>query len=724
MKKNYLLIRGIAIILFSFLIFTNLSAQLYINEFMASNDVSFPGPQGDYPDWIEIYNAGTEAVMLGGYYMSDVLDDPAAMFQVSDMYPDSVTVPAGGFIVFYANKGEESSVMNLNFKLSGSGESIGLWNPESVVLDELTYTEQTTDVSYGRYPDGTDVWGFMEEITPGSANSNPAPAAIELYINEFMASNDVSFPGPQGDYPDWIEIYNAGTEAVMLGGYYMSDILDDPAAMFQVSDMYPDSVTVPAGGFIVFYANKGEESSVMNLNFKLSGSGESIGLWNPESVVLDELTYTEQTTDVSYGRYPDGTDVWGFMEEITPGSANSNPAPAAIELYINEFMASNDVSFPGPQGDYPDWIEIYNAGTEAVNLAGYYMYDTLDVTEALPIPSTYPDSVTVQPDGFILFYANKGQESSVLNLNFKLSGGGEQIGLWNPDQELIEGFTYEEQITDTSFGRYMDGTENWYFMSDITPGASNTNPNIGPTDVELYINEFMASNDYAFPGPQGDYPDWVEVYNAGTEPVMLGGYYMADVLDDPAAMFQISDMYPDSVTVPAGGFLVFYANGDPDYSVMNLDFKLSGGGEQIGFWAPDQAVIDTLSYTAQIADTSYGRYVDGTNNWFMMPEFTPGAANINSMSIIEIEDIVSIAQNFPNPFSTKTNIKFTLEQSDKIVVSIFDIRGVLVSVIADDNYSVGTHNIVWDASNLQPGYYFYTFQTSKGIVTNKASVIR
>ncbi len=546
----------------------------------------------------------------------------------------------------------------------------------------------------------------------------------QLYINEFMASNDVSFPGPQGDYPDWIEIYNAGNEAVMLGGYYMSDILDDPAALFQISDMYPDSVTVPAGGFIVFYANKGEESSVMNLNFKLSGGGEAIGLWNSESVVVDELTYTEQTTDISYGRYPDGTDTWGFMEEITPGTANSNPAPAAVELYINEFMASNDFSFPGPQGDFPDWIEIYNAGTEAVNLAGYYMYDTLDVTEALPIPSTYPDSVTVQPGGHILFYANKGEESSVLNLNFKLSGGGEQIGLWNPDQELIEGFTYEEQITDTSYGRYMDGTDNWYFMSDITPGATNTNPNIGPTDIELFINEFMASNDYAFPGPQGDYPDWIEIYNAGNEPVMLGGYYMADDLADPEAMFQISDTYPDSVTVGAGEFIIFYANKGEESSVLNLNFKLSGGGESIGFWDPEQAFIDSLTYGEQIADTSYGRFADGTNNWFMMPEFTPGAANINSLSVVEIADVVSISQNFPNPFSTKTNIQFTLENSDNIAVKIYDIRGAMVSVIADDNYSVGTHTIVWDASSLQPGYYFYTFQTSTGIVTNKASIIR
>ena len=547
----------------------------------------------------------------------------------------------------------------------------------------------------------------------------------QLYINEFMASNDTSFPGPQGDYPDWIEIYNNGAEDVMLGGYYMSDVLDDPTAMYQIPDTYPDSVTVPAGGFIVFYANKGEESSVMNLNFKLSGSGESIGIWNAESVILDSLTYGNQETDVTMGRFPDGGDFWGFMIEITPGAANANPSPSVPDLYINEFMASNDGAFPGPQGDYPDWIEIYNGGEEAVMLGGYYMSDDLADPEAMyQISSTYPDSVTVQPGDFIVFYANKGQESSVMNLNFKLSGDGEQIGLWNPESVFMDSLTYAVQYADTSYGRYHNGTENWYFMSDYTPGESNVNPNIGPSDVVLYINEFMASNDSAFSGPQGDFPDWIEIYNAGEEAVMLGGYYMSDDIADPEAMYQIPDMYPDSVTVEPGGFILFYANKGEATSVLNLNFKLSGDGESIGFWNPEQVFVDSITYGPQIADTSYGRFTDGTNNWFMMPDYTPGESNRNPSSIGDIEENISISQNYPNPFSTVTNIEFTLENSDNVTVKVFDVRGSLIAVLAENNYSVGTHKIVWNASDVPTGYYFYSLQTSNGIITKKASIVR
>jgi hypothetical protein len=395
----------------------------------------------------------------------------------------------------------------------------------------------------------------------------------------------------------------------------------------------------------------------------------------------------------------------------------------SAQLYINEFMASNDSALPGPQGDYPDWIEIYNAGTEAVMLGGYSLCDTLDATQAYQIPDTSPDSVTVQPGGFILFYANKDEELSVLNVDFKLSGDGEQVGLWNPEQVLLDGITYGEQFADTSYGRYADGTDNWFMMSDFTPGESNVNPNIGPTDIDLYINEFMASNDSALPGPQGDFPDWIEIYNAGTEAVMLGGYSLCDTLDATQA-YQIPDTSPDSVTVQPGGFILFYANKDEELSVLNVDFKLSGDGEQVGLWNPEQVLLDGITYGEQFADTSYGRYADGTDNWFMMPDFTPGASNIYTSSIGEVIENVSISQNYPNPFSTKTNIQFELDNADKVVVKVYDMRGSLITILADGNFQAGTHTVIWNANDAPAGYYFYSLQTSTSTVTKKASIIR
>jgi len=203
---------------------------------------------------------------------------------------------------------------------------------------------------------------------------------------------------------------------------------------------------------------------------------------------------------------------------------------------------------------------------------------------------------------------------------------------------------------------------------------------------------------------------------------MLGGYYMYDALDATTA-FQIPDTYPDSVTVAAGGFLVFYANGSPATSVMNLDFKLSGGGEQIGFWAPDLAVIDTLSYGPQIADTSYGRYPDGSEEWFMMPNYTPGASN-QPVGISEISNNVTDMQNYPNPFSTETRIQFTLKNQEQVSIQLFDITGSLVKEVAKRDYSAGTHSVTLNASELRAGQYFYSLQTSSSILTRRMIIIK
>jgi len=240
---------------------------------------------------------------------------------------------------------------------------------------------------------------------------------------------------------------------------------------------------------------------------------------------------------------------------------------------------------------------------------------------------------------------------------------------------------------------------------------------------QLYINEFMASNDAALPGPQGDYPDWIEIYNAGSEAVMLGGYFMADDLADPEAMFEIPSTYPDSVTVPAGGYILFYANKGEESSVLNLNFKLSGGGEQIGLWNPDEEFVDSLTYGEQTTDISFGRYPDGGDDWYFMETITPGASNI-WVGIAENEVNASLTQNFPNPFTGLTKINFSLENADIVNITIFDITGAEVSVLTNERYTAGSHSVKWDASNLNPGYYFYKLTTSTGSVVKKATVIK
>ncbi len=246
---------------------------------------------------------------------------------------------------------------------------------------------------------------------------------------------------------------------------------------------------------------------------------------------------------------------------------------------------------------------------------------------------------------------------------------------------------------------------------------------IKTVSAQLYINEFMASNDTAFAGPQGDYPDWIEIYNAGDEAVDLSGYYMADDLTDPGAMYAIPSTYPDSVTVPAHGYILFYANKGEESSVLNLDFKLSGGGEQVGLWNPDQEVIDSITYGEQTTDMSYGRYPDGGADWEFMPTYTPGETNVAN-SIIEKDEAPLMSQNRPNPFSGNTTIVFNIPAAQQVTINVYSITGKLVAVLANGIFTAGQHKVVWNADNLPAGYYLYSIETATGKVVKKASVIK
>ena len=241
---------------------------------------------------------------------------------------------------------------------------------------------------------------------------------------------------------------------------------------------------------------------------------------------------------------------------------------------------------------------------------------------------------------------------------------------------------------------------------------------IQSASAQLYINEFMASNDSAFAGPQGDYPDWIEIYNAGDEAVDLSGYYMADDLVDPSAMYAIPSTYPDSVTVAAHGYILFYANKGQESSVLNLNFKLSGGGEQVGLWNPDQEVLDSITYGDQTTDISYGRYPDGGDNWEFMPTFTPGETNVAN-NIIEKDEAPLISQNMPNPFVGSTKIRFNLATSQQVTITVYDVTGSMVAVLAKGHYNAGEHTVVWNAENLPAGYYLYSIETPTGKMVKK-----
>jgi large repetitive protein len=154
-------------------------------------------------------------------------------------------------------------------------------------------------------------------------STGPDTTGAILVINEFMASNDAAYADEHGDFDDWIEIYNAGDEAIDIGGMYFTDDLED-LMNSEIPNTYPDSTTINPGEYLIIWADKEPEQGVLHLeDVKLSGDGEAIGFTAADgTTIIDSYTFGAQTEDISEGRMPDGGTTWQFFDVPTPGAAN------------------------------------------------------------------------------------------------------------------------------------------------------------------------------------------------------------------------------------------------------------------------------------------------------------------------------------------------------------------------------------------------------------------
>ena len=145
-------------------------------------------------------------------------------------------------------------------------------------------------------------------------------------------------------------------------------------------------------------------------------------------------------------------------------------------LVINEFMASNSSAsgIHDPQGDYDDWIEIYNATNGPIDIAGMYVTDNLDNPTKWQIPSGYAAQTTIPAHGYLILWADGETGDGPLHLSFNLDKDGEDVGLFLDANTTMDGIAFSTQITNYSYGRYPDGNDQWYILSTPTPGSSNS----------------------------------------------------------------------------------------------------------------------------------------------------------------------------------------------------------------------------------------------------------
>ena len=139
-------------------------------------------------------------------------------------------------------------------------------------------------------------------------------------------------------------------------------------------------------------------------------------------------------------------------------------------LLINEIMSSNGTTISDEDGDYGDWIELYNAADTSINLLGYYISDDINNLQRWNFPE-----IIIEPGNFLLIFASGKDrtEGEYLHTNFKISKNGEPILLSNPKGEIIDYIAPVKMQTDISYGRLSDEQTKFVRFIKPTPGYNN-----------------------------------------------------------------------------------------------------------------------------------------------------------------------------------------------------------------------------------------------------------
>lgn len=155
-------------------------------------------------------------------------------------------------------------------------------------------------------------------------------AAGTVVINEVCTKNSTQ-PAPDGQYYDYIELYNTGSTEAFVGGYALSDNPEMPLLY-----VIPDGTVIPAGGFLVVYCGVPEGGAISGATFGLSKDGETVVFSDASGSAIETLEVPALAGDTAFGRIPDGSETFGVLSTLSAGSANQT-GDAEISVFAPKF---------------------------------------------------------------------------------------------------------------------------------------------------------------------------------------------------------------------------------------------------------------------------------------------------------------------------------------------------------------------------------------------------
>ncbi|HEY2953343.1 MAG TPA: lamin tail domain-containing protein, partial [Verrucomicrobiae bacterium] len=288
--------------------------------------------------------------------------------------------------------------------------------------------------------------------------------------------------------------------------------------------------------------------------------------------------------------------VLGLAVDASRTFTNCTPG-SIVGVVLNEVLADNHspTNFNGATADF---VELYNLGTNTVDLTDASLTDDSEFARKFVFPSGPP----LAPGAYRVIYFDGDQPLSATNTGFGLPASGGTVFFFNKPASggsLIDAVRFGLQTPDLSIARLPNPTGNWN-LAVPTPGSLNVAAGLGSVSA-LRINEWMAD-------PTSG-SDWFEVYNSAALPVALGGLYLTDNLTDKTQ----SPIQPLSfIGVGANAFVQFIADGNPGAGADHVSFSLKKSGESLGIFSPVGTMLNGFGFGAQATGVSQGRLPDGS----------------------------------------------------------------------------------------------------------------
>lgn len=289
------------------------------------------------------------------------LGDDTVDVKVRPVFPNSETPD----FKFLMNNREIASLKYNTWRYSGSRVKIKPIVPKGYIIQRWEINNVMV-----KNADGTK---FLGDEYTANAESGELKFSIyfdndpnyvlptELYLNEVCASN-ATYNNGNGEFPDWIEVYNGSEKDVDLAGMVVANVTK--AVKCTIPDGSKETI-VPAHGHIILWADKKPENGPLHLNFKLGATAsEKIILtksYKGSDVEISSLLYEPHQTDESFGRVEDGLDATTVFDKCisldgvevftsTPLAANgsvicekSNVEESIVESGINIYVQDRTV---------------------------------------------------------------------------------------------------------------------------------------------------------------------------------------------------------------------------------------------------------------------------------------------------------------------------------------------------------------------------------------------